>query len=307
MYPSAAYTFFANRWTSDTGDSGQLLTAYTATFGGGASATIALEDPRRGVVTNTAALALGTAPAANQKQIKYPDVVANLRGDWAWGSLQVMGALHESSGGYYTTSEASGHPSDTWGYALGVGGRLKIPTGVNDSFGFQFNWTKGASRYAALLQGGFGNVILYNSGGVALGWIADGVYGAAGSAVNLTTVWGLNMGFDHGWSPTLRTSLYGTIAHVDYDGAGSALMAAAACGTATCGNPDMGLWLVGSRTQWTPVKGLIMGVDVMYERVQTAFGGLFTAAAFNGRTAGYPISDQGVWEVTFRIQRNILP
>ena len=307
MYPSAAYTFFANRWTSDTGDSGQLLTAYTATFGGGMSATIALEDPRRGSVTRfSTALALGAAPSADNMQIKYPDVVANLRGDWTWGSLQVMGALHDSSGGYYGATEATGHPSDIWGYALGVGGVLKVPTGVADTLGFQFNYTKGATRYAALLQGGFGNVILYNSSGAAVGWIADGVYGA-GTAVDLTTMWGLNVGFDHGWSPTLRTSLYGTWEHVDYSGTGQTLMSIAACGTAVCGNPDFSMWLVGSRTQWNPVKGLVMGVDVMYERIQTAFGGNFTGAAFNGRTAGYPVNDQGVWEFTVRVQRDILP
>ncbi len=44
-----------------------------------------------------------------------PDVVANLRVDQAWGSAQVMGALHEVNAGYYGATPVTGHPGDTWG------------------------------------------------------------------------------------------------------------------------------------------------------------------------------------------------
>ena len=39
-----------------------------------------------------------TNDAANGMQ---PDLVANVRSDLTWGSMQVMGALHNASGGYY--------------------------------------------------------------------------------------------------------------------------------------------------------------------------------------------------------------
>ena len=35
-------------------------------------------------------------------------------------------------------------------------------------------------------------------------------------------------------------------------------------------NADWSSWNVGSRTQWEPVKGLIMGIDVIYNRLNTA-------------------------------------
>ena len=143
--------------------------------------------------------------------------------------------------------------------------------------------------------------------GVALGWIAEGLYGAAGSSVDLTTVWGINAAFEHGWTPSLKTSFYATYASVEYDLAAATMARIAVPVAGGSGNPDLSIWLVGSRTQWTPVKGLIMGVDVYYQRLQTAFAGGVTTAASGARTAGYPVSDQGIWEFAFRIQRNILP
>ena len=77
-------------------------------------------------------------------------------------------------------------------------------------------------------------------------------------------------------------------------------------------NPDWSAWTLGSRTQWEPLRGLIMGVDVIYQRLESARPdgtGLVTVlAATNGLTAGtYAVRDQDAWSGTFRIQRDFLP
>src|SRR5712672_105200 len=96
--PATSYTV---PWSSDTGDGGWKVAAYTAQLGNGVSASLSFEEPRRQIVTNTTISALaapmmpvGTLTLQDQQKVIYPDVVANLRVDQAWGSAQIMGALH---------------------------------------------------------------------------------------------------------------------------------------------------------------------------------------------------------------------
>jgi len=177
IFSNAANSYFS-LWSSDTGDGGQNVSAYTFQFGNGFSATIAAEDPRRNTVVNTSITGAATDPflvgavaTADQVQVRYPDVVANLRVDQAWGSVQVMGALHDASGGYFvpgagvtcnvtavggtlTGQLACGHPDNELGFAVGVGGifRVPMPTGLTDIVSFQVNYSEGASRYVVFSQ-----------------------------------------------------------------------------------------------------------------------------------------------------------
>jgi hypothetical protein len=90
IYSAPATSYFSIN-SSDTGDAGQILAAYTFQFGNGFSATIAAEDPRRTTVVNTSIAAaaanpfvVGAAPIGDMGQVRWPDVVANLRVDQAW-------------------------------------------------------------------------------------------------------------------------------------------------------------------------------------------------------------------------------
>ncbi len=92
---------------------------YTAQFGNGFSATIAAEERRITQIINegSGALSAGgsinpgafnaagvsqtglvTAGAGAYGGFQVPDIVANLRVDQAWGSAQIMGALHQVNG-----------------------------------------------------------------------------------------------------------------------------------------------------------------------------------------------------------------
>ncbi len=113
--------------------------AYTATFGGGFSATLSVEDSVShrsqtasvvalgvpGFITGTAifnplvgvilpgvppaaltAANLG-APSAQLNGTRLPDIVANLRVDQPWGSAQIMGAIHQIRQGLNTLGGAA--------------------------------------------------------------------------------------------------------------------------------------------------------------------------------------------------------
>jgi len=212
--PAVSYFSFPS---SDTGDAGQILAAYTFQFGNGFSATLAAEDPRRQTVVNTSITAaavnpfpLGVANTADMVQVRYPDVVANLRIDQAWGSFQIMGALHDASGGYFvpgvgvtcnvtsfggtlTGQLACGHPDDELGFAVGAGGIFKIPmpTGLTDIASFQVNYSEGASRYIAVTQAGVGNPA-YFGGSSAL--LCPTIQPVVGGGLNTPTCLG-SIGF----------------------------------------------------------------------------------------------------------------
>ena len=126
----------ANLQVSDTNTN---LLAYTATFGGGFSATVSMEDPlyRRApifanVAAGTTGFANGTAPSSQNgvnfltgaiplgfvfntggvgsavaldvsQRSNMPDFVGNLRYDAPWGSAQLSGAVHQIQPGAFTS------------------------------------------------------------------------------------------------------------------------------------------------------------------------------------------------------------
>jgi len=135
-----ANSYFAV-WSSDTGDSGQILAAYTFQFGNGFSATLSAEDPRRSTVVNASSalgvaqgavvqtgaqiglnqtvftnpFTVGNTATADQVQVKYPDIVANLRVDQVWGSFQIAGARgHLSMSGSMDNCQRSGQCPDEY-------------------------------------------------------------------------------------------------------------------------------------------------------------------------------------------------
>jgi hypothetical protein len=311
-------------YVSDTGDAGQIVAAYTAQFGNGVSATIAIEQSRRAsvVFTGTASsYSLGAYPTQNSLGgvaagvSGLPDVVGNLRIDQAWGSLLAGFALHDTSGGYYGVSETTGHPSSNLGWAATVGGIINLPfIAPGDRFAFQFVYSEGAVRYAALNHPTSG-MVLFRGNSVGWGFAEDGVY-APGGGVQNTTAWSLAAAIEHLWTPALRTSLYGSYFDVTHNGTAKTAICGATntnpvfIGT-TC-DPNFSTWVIGSRTQWEPVRGWILGVDVLYLNLKSATAtnaaGLATLTANGAKPAGtYSVADQSAWVFTFRTQRDYHP
>jgi len=336
----APYGYANVRFSADSGALGLWGIAYTAQLGNGISATLSFEDGGSGAQGNNigqssarghqtinlsmaSQLGLGTTSFDNEGW-KFPDVIGALRIDQAWGYAQIAAAVHDASAGYYQTGgtalaagiQNNGHPNDAFGYALTAGFTLNDVFGLRgDQFGVQAAYAVGAAGYVTKQ----GASQIYGSGNSAgFGWTTDGVF-VTGSAVELTTTWGINAFYQHIWSPRWKSSIYAGYNEVDYDSTATAMICpggaagtAAPTGTALTGvtncSPNWSLWAVGSRTQWNPHPDLDIGVDVMWDHLNTAFGGTATLAANGARPGGtYTIADQDVLSVMFRIQRNFLP
>jgi hypothetical protein len=314
----APYSYSNNRVNGDTGALGIYGIAYTAQFGNGITASISFEDNgqasggRGHFVSNTLMAEFGPGSTSyDNKGQQAPDVVGALRIDQAWGYAQVSAALHDASGGYYgaVNSTVNGHPSDKYGFAVTGGFTLNDILGFKgDTFGLQACYSQGAAGYCTRANGAWQS---FDSGNkVGFGWTTDSVYGAAGTSVELTTVWGINGVAQHLWTPKWRTSVYGGYIEVDYNSNARlevCAMPAAGVTFANC-SPNFSWWQVGTRTQWNPHPDLDIGVDILYNKLNTAFGGFATLAANGARSPGiYAIEDQNVLSVLFRIQRNFLP
>jgi hypothetical protein len=278
-----------------------------------------------------------SAPSADQIKIKWPDVVANLRVDQAWGSAQIMGAIHDASGGYYgstlTGAEVNGHPENKIGFAVGGGIKINFPMiAPGDFFQMQVNYAQGATRYVGFTQNGTFNPFMFDGGtSVGFGLQSDAVYcgrnvttnvgcdGSGVSEVQLTTAWGVNASYEHFWTPSLRTSLYGAYMKVSYNDTAKAIV----CGNApvspgsgqwgglsidTNCNPGYSEWGFGSRTQWNVTKDFYMGVDVYYVKLQPEMSGPIVLGTNGAKPAGtYFVEDQDNVGTRIRFHRDIAP
>jgi hypothetical protein len=244
---------------------------------------------------------------------KVPDIVGNLRVDQAWGSAQIMGALHQVTGRYHnalsataagvtingcTTDPATGtpqanttactSPSDEWGWAVGAGLTLKMPWDAKDTLSGVIAYSKGAVGFVAY---GMGNTYLHKQG-VATGAISDAVFATPGTAglngdLELTEAWGGTVAFEHYWTPNLRTAWVFGYLDVSYNDNAKALIQTGGCfgvfggagaiapaaNSVTTCDPDYSLWRLASRTMWNPVANLDVGLEVAYTKVNTAFAG----------------------------------
>jgi hypothetical protein len=333
----ATFNYNNPRTTFDTGPNGITLWAYTAQFGNGISGTISAEDPngRTKIVDNATSSSgaiwsfgsvgtnsNGLSANAGGNGMLFPDIVGNLRVDQAWGSAQIMAAMHDAGGSYYGSTVSTGHPSNAFGWAIGGALAVNLPgwgatSNVNsqpnvDQFQIQGSYAKGAAGYTT---NGVGPYFLANGNTrAAAGWLVDGIY-SAGSGVELTTSWSVYGGYQHLWTPNWRTSVYGGYLAVNYgDTAANFICDGTALpgfvNTHLAGNscsPNFNVWQAGTRTQWNPVSQLDVGVDVLYSRLDTALAGATSSIALPGKGGFATFADQDVWSVMFRVQRNFWP
>ena len=331
----------------DTGDAGQMVGSYTAQFGNGVSGTIGIEQSRRigtvytGAAGVSAAYALGAAPTltntlggnATAGVAGLPDIVGNIRVDQAWGSAQIAAAAHNVDAAYYGAGalagvfEQNGHPGSKWGFAVSPGLRLNAPMiGPGDYFQTAFVYTQGAVKYASNTPLGTGIGQYWSGNSVGFGNTEDGIFsgtataaGPFGNSIQLTTAWSVFASYEHFWTPSLRTSVYGSYVAVSRNASGNAmacgsLLAAEGLPAATPCDMNFQMWNIGSRSQWNVTKDFYVGLDVIYGKIQSASLGNGAAAfipspgATTGIGAGtFHTADQDAVTATWRVHRDIVP
>ncbi|MGH6684315.1 MAG: porin [Pseudolabrys sp.] len=333
LFPQPAVSYFGGMIapSNDTGDGGQTVTAYTAQFGGGLSATLSLEAPRTTTVFNataagaTGAFITGTgatgALAQSAIAVRYPDVVGNLRMDAAWGTAQVMGAIHDASGTYYGATSATGDPGNATGWAIGAGLKLNVPmAGPGDYFTAQISYTQGALGYlddgattgTVANPGAGGYYSQYNGGtggNFGFGLVTDSVYGVLGGAnqsAQLTTAWLINAAYEHFWTKRWQTSVYGGYMATSYNSTANAMLCASEAIGAGCNN-NWNYWDIGTRTQFNVDSQTYIGLDVIYTKLDQSQPGLYVSGQASAPVAVRTLGDQSAWIAEMRVHRNFYP
>jgi Porin subfamily len=304
FYSAPAMGYRGYNPSSDTGDPGWWVWAYTAQLGNGVTASISAEERRTAqiigfgnvpsgssVITNGASL-VSVTNTAGYGGMTSPDIVGNIRVDQTWGSAQVMAAAHNVDAPYYSSATVpfSGGPSDQWGFVVGAGLRLNFPmVAQGDYFQSQVNYTQGATRYVEFGNGspseGF-----ENGNALAIGVMSDCVYGSTnaaglgvpatnGTGCNLTTAWGVNAGYEHYWTPQFHESFFGSYDSFRYNSQANNSLCAfeneagpvGSNGVATTGcNNNWNQWAVGTRFQYNVTSSLYIGVEFLYNEYDTA-------------------------------------
>jgi hypothetical protein len=257
-----------------------------------------------------------------------PDIVGNLRIDQAWGSAQVMAALHEVNATYYGTTELTGHAATAWGWAAGAGAHLNVPfISPGDYIEGEINYAVGATNYLANAERT--NFSFAEGAGGAYGIQADCVTGTTATAASanatgchLSTGWSADLSYEHYWTPQWHESFTGAYMNISYDstananlcalegatqGAGSGSTATAAAG---CNN-NWSYWGAGTRLQWDVTKSFYIGVEAIYQKFDSAqtglAGGALSAPLVLTNSGATTVANQSNWVFTIRMHKDFLP
>jgi len=282
--------------------------------------------------------------------LQVPDIVGNIRLDQTWGSAQLSAAAHEVNATYYGSISnglsETGHPGDKWGWVASAGLRLNFPMiAQGDYFQTQVAYTRGALRYLNMGNNA-PNFGWERGGNFGFGVLSDCVFASesavvggpvvGGTGCNLTTGWQVNAHYEHYWTPQFHESFYGGIMEVKYNSQANAILCTAegagaggsgtfAVAAAGCNN-NFDIWTVGSRLQYDFTKTLYIGVDFLYQHLDSASlpgnvlaPGNTTAllpaqndmncatGTTNGQTPCAHIKDMNNLAVTLRMHKDFLP
>ena len=234
------FDFYANNDSytglpgSDRGNTN--LFAYTATFGGGFSATLSVED------------SIGNRRIAGNYLLagqSMPDIVGNIRVDQAWGSAQLSAAAHE-----IRTSTLNAVGNDYFnetGWAIQGGIKLNLPMiAAGDTFWLQAAYGDGATDFSgAARQIGLGTF------GSPAGTVGTADAFIVGNSLKKVKAWSIVASFVHNFTPTIQGAVYGGYGDVNNPGAIT----------------DFKTYSVGGRINWIPVRNFTIGTEIMYNVV----------------------------------------
>jgi Porin subfamily len=330
---------------SDSGANGTNQISYTWELGNGSVLVVGADERRNSSLTNLSVagqVSVGNAPTSSRAGMNWPDPYVAFRMNQAWGGFTTAIHANTNNALYYTAvtpgfpaclgtaggptpavpagPQAGGttlcdHPSDRIGWVSLNGIEIKLPwIAAGDRIGASFIYGVGAARYTGnnhVADGLFGG-----GNNVALGFVTDGVY-LNGLGIQQTTSWTASAAFEHWWTPQLSSSVYTGIAGNHYNATvvnggwfcgkgGAAAQGVTQVNPALVCDPRARYGFVSANLKWYPVPAFLLGVEVLYARVDTAFEGQqLVLAPTQGRrpTGVYTARDQGIPAITFRAQR----
>jgi hypothetical protein len=304
-----------------------LLMAYTYSFGGGFTATLAAQSQGTngfsgGGTNETGGFSGGTnnsgtglfagsipGPTTYGGQ-RWPDIVGALHVKQGWGEAQVSGVIHnvnvqdEEFNGTATcgitgaAACAAGESRVGWGIDAGVkvnltnGGWFGNFWGAGDDILFTGSYTRNATWYSGLPDAMNGENGQVNGNGQQM-FLADAYFNPLTNSWSSPTAWSVSGLLEHHWTPTIYTDLEGSVGGVRWSGMNGSV---GGVGTGVI-SPSAFTYLIGADIGWNPVTNLNFDLELMYQAVSqqrpnalvgTVFNtGAFIPGAWEGDSSGF--------------------
>jgi hypothetical protein len=301
-----------------------ILMAYTASFGGGFTATLAAQSQggngESGGGTNLSGgygglQNMGTGifspngvpgPTTFGGQ-RWPDIVGALHVKQGWGEAQVSGVIHnvnvqdEAFTGQATcglTSSAAcsaGEGRIGWGIDAGIKVNLQPFSGMfasGDDILFTGSYTRNATWYSGLPDAMNGEDGQVNGNGQPM-FLADAYFNPLTNQWSSPTAWSVSGLLEHHWTPTIYTDPEGSVGGIRWSGMNGSV---GGVGTGVL-SPSAFTYLIGADIGWNPVTNLNFDLELMYQAVSqerpnalagTVFNtGAFIPGAWEGDSSGF--------------------
>ncbi len=230
-----------------------LLLAYTATFGGGFSATISLQDPILGTGDSGPGVDEVNALNSSYQGLRSPDIVAAIDLAQGWGTAHLAGVAHNvnvvDAGGVYT--------ENTWGWAIDGGLKFNLPMiGAGDSIQLQGAWARNATWYSglpgAMWDEGLGFAGGVNGNGVATPYMDTFSNGNGTWAT--PEAWSIAASGEFHLGPTFAIDPEIGYGQLTWSGLSAGQLAA---------NSES--WMGGAVFHWDPVAHLDFNLELLYQ------------------------------------------
>jgi porin-like protein len=291
------------------------LLAYTASFGGGFTATIAAQSAGLNGVggasgggtdmgaPNFANIGVnGLTPSGiTYGGMKWPDFVGALHVKQGWGEAQVSGVIHNvnvSANGYNSDNTAVGaicgltgseycndqHNQIGWGVDAGV--KINLPSfGAGDDALLTGSYTQSAVWHSGLPDMMWGENGQVNGNGQPM-YMTDAYFNPITNQWSKPTAWSVSALIEHHFTPQFYLDLEGSVGQLKWSnqGGGCSLfgvgcaLASAAQGSIS---PSATTWLVGADLGWNPVNNLNFDLELMYQSTNQSAPNGFLGTIYN--------------------------
>jgi Porin subfamily len=296
------------------------LIAYTASFGGGFTATISAESPGQnggagfsGQGTdfgfpNYGNIGYNQGPIGGYDPVdiryggqRWPDFVGALHVKQGWGEAQLSGVIHNVNVAYtnmpgnaFQCGLAGTDACDSqenkigWGLDAGVKFNLNGWNGMfasGDDLVLTGAYTRNAYWYSGLGDAMWSENGQVNGNGQPM-YAADAFFNPLTNQWSDPTAWSVSGLLEHHWTPTFYTDFEGSIGGLKWSNMGggcSGLVATCSLASFAQGplSPSAFTWLVGADIGWNPVTNLNFDLELMYQSVNQERPSGFLGTVYN--------------------------
>lgn len=262
-------------WATFSNGAKQL--AYTATFGGGFSGTIALQDR-----ADTARSA-GSAGVSSTYQVynSAPQVNVNLNVDQSWGALQLSGAYSSIS----LNKTDNSYDESKGAYAIGAGLKLNLPMlAKGDTLWLAANYANGMSEYTSAW------LSTKDERGVGGFFSSLRSYVTTPTGIQTVKSWNIAAALDHYWASQYRSTFFAS-----YTGLTVPTGAKMSAWNGSGFFGDANAWNAGANFVWMPARNFEIGAEIIYSQLKQ-----------DVRSANLTVFDRtdSNWTGRLRVERN---